>query len=200
VTNSRTSQLRIQRYYQREATVIYPPVDVSAIPLATGPGSYWLAGGRFVAYKKFDVLLRAFSALDLPLKIFGYGPEERRLRAIAGSKTEFIIHADETTKHQLFRDAIGFLNPQMEDCGITAIEAMSAGRPVIDYRKGGATETVIDGVTGQFIDAQTPEAVIEAVRQFRANTFDAQKIRAHAETFSKERFKEQMQVFITNHV
>ncbi|MFA6429815.1 MAG: glycosyltransferase [Patescibacteria group bacterium] len=198
LTNSRTSQQRIHRYYQRASTVIYPPVDVSAIPLATGPGSYWLAGGRFVAYKKFDVLLRAFSALDLPLKIFGYGPEERRLRAIAGPKTEFIIHADEATKHRLFRDAIGFLNPQMEDCGITAIEAMSAGRPVIAYRKGGATETVVEGVTGQFIDAQTPEAVIAAVKNFDASRFDAQTIRAHAATFSKERFKEQMQAFITH--
>ncbi len=192
ITNSRTSQQRIRRYYQREAEIIAPPVDVERIPFTTKPGTYWLTGGRLVAYKRFDLAVRAFAKLNVPLKIFGEGPEMEKLKKIAGPKTEFLGHITDDAKIQLFRDAIAFLHPQIEDFGITAVEAMAAGRPIIAFGQGGAAETVLNGVTGTFFEVQCWEDVGNAVLRFDPGSFDPRKIRQHAETFGKPRFLEQM--------
>lgn len=192
ITNSRTSQQRIRRYYQRDAEIIAPPVDVEHIPLTTKPGTYWLTGGRLVAYKRFDLVVRAFAKLNVPLKIFGEGPEMEKLKKMAGPKTEFLGHITDEAKIQLFRNATAFLHPQIEDFGITAVEAMAAGRPIIAFGQGGAAETVLDGVTGTFFEVQCWEDIGNAVLRFDPSRFDPRKIRQHAETFGKPRFLRQM--------
>ena len=196
VTNSLVSQTRIKRYYGRDAEVIHPPVDVGKIVPSTGTGSYWLAGGRLVGYKRFDAIVRAFAKLDLPLKIFGIGPEEKKLREIAGRKTKFLGHVDDEKKIALYQNCIGFIHPQIEDFGIAAVEAMAAGKPVIAYGKGGGAETVIDGVTGKYIDAQTWVDIGDAVIRFNPEAYDPKTIRAHAERFSKQRFQDELRAFI----
>ena len=195
-TNSRTSRERIRRYYQREATVIPPPVDVERIPLSTHAGSYWLAGGRLVPYKRFDLVVKAFAKLNLPLKIFGEGPDLKKLQNLAGPKTEFLGHVDDRCKIELYEHAIGFLYPQVEDFGITAVEAMAAGKPVLAYNRGGATETVIHGLTGQHFNVQCWEDIGNLILRFDASAFSAQKIREHAEQYSKAHFQERMRAFI----
>ncbi len=192
LTNSRTSQSRIKRYYGRGSTVIAPPVDIERIPFSNKPGTFWLTGGRLVAYKRFDLAVRAFAKLNLPLKIFGEGPELPKLKKLAGPKTEFLGHVTENEKLELFRDAIAFLHPQIEDFGITAVEAMAAGRPIIAFGQGGAAETVIDGTTGTYFEVQTWEDVSNAVMRFDPSRFDARRIRAHAETFAKPAFQNRM--------
>ncbi len=192
LTNSRTSQMRIRRFYSRESEVMAPPVDVDRIPLSTKPGTYWLTGGRLVAYKRFDLVVRAFAKLNLPLKIFGVGPEMDKLRRMAGSKTEFLGHITDEAKIQLFREAIAFLHPQIEDFGITAVEAMAAGRPIIAFGQGGAAETVMDGVTGTFFEMQTWEDIGNAAIRFDPSRYDPRKIRAHAETFGKAAFQKRL--------
>ncbi|MDO8584476.1 MAG: glycosyltransferase [bacterium] len=196
VTNSRTSRERIRRYYQRDAAVIHPPVDIDKIGLSADPGSYWLAGGRLVAYKRFDMIVQAFAKLNMPLKIFGEGPEMPKLRALAGPRTEFVGRVDDSTKIQLLSHAIGFLYPQVEDFGITAIEAMAAGKPVLAFGRGGATETVIHGVTGMHFGEQCWEDIGNAVLRWDGSRFDPAVIRRHAEQFSKQRFHEQMKQFV----
>lgn len=196
LTNSLTSQTRIRRFYRREATVIHPPVDVERIPLSDDPGSYWLAGGRLVGYKRFDLIVRAFAKLDIPLKIFGTGPELRRLRAMAGRRTELLGYVTDAEKIGLYRHAIGFIHPQLEDFGITAVEAMAAGKPVITYGKGGGSETVIADVTGTFLEAQCWEDIGDAVIRFDPSAYDPKAVRARAETFSKQRFQTEMRAFI----
>lgn len=198
VTNSDTSRRRIERYYGREASVVYPPVDVTSIPRAEGPGAYWLTGGRLVGYKRFDLTVRAFAKLNLPLRVFGTGPELPRLRTLAGPRTEFLGHVSDQNKAALYAGAIGFIHPQVEDFGITAVEAMAAGRPVIAYGEGGARETVKDGITGKIIEAQTWEDVGDAVIRFDSGDYDPIAIRAHAESFSKDRFKERFGALIEN--
>lgn len=188
LTNSRISQQRIKRYYQRDAEIVAPPVDVERIPLSTKPGSFWLTGGRLVAYKRFDLVVRAFAKLNLPLKVFGEGPEREKLRAMAGPKTEFLGHITDEAKIQLFHDATAFLHPQIEDFGITAVEAMAAGRPIIAFGQGGAAETVMDGVTGQFFEVQCWEDVGNAALRFDPSKYDPREIRKHAETFGKPAF------------
>jgi glycosyltransferase involved in cell wall biosynthesis len=149
-----------------------------------------------VGYKKIDLTVRAFAKLDLPLKIFGVGPELRRLRRIAGPKTMFLGRISDQTKHQLYANAIGFIHPQVEDFGITAVEAMAAGKPVIAYGEGGAAETIIPNVTGQIIEAQTWEDIGNAIIRWDPARYDSRAIRAHAETFSKERFKERFRQYV----
>ncbi len=192
LANSRTTQNRIRRYYQRPSEIISPPVDIERIPLSTRPGNYWLTGGRLVAYKRFDLVVRAFAKLNVPLKVFGEGPELEKLRRMAGPKTEFLGHITDEAKIQLFREAIAFLHPQIEDFGITAVEAMAAGRPIIAFGQGGAAETVLDGVTGTFFEVQCWEDVGNAALRFDPSRFDPRKIRQHAETFGKPRFMNQM--------
>lgn len=192
LTNSHTSQMRIRRFYARDSEVMPPPVDVDRIPLSTNPGSYWLTGGRLVVYKRFDLVVRAFAKLNLPLKIFGVGPEMDKLRKMAGSRTEFLGHITDEAKIQLFREAIAFLHPQIEDFGITAVEAMAAGRPIIAFGQGGASETVMDGVTGTFIEMQTWEDIGNAAIRFDPSRYDPRKIRAHAETFGKAAFQKRL--------
>lgn len=192
LTNSQTSRGRIKRFYRRDAEVISPPVDIDLIRPSDNHQGYWLTGGRLVAYKRFDLVVNAFNKLDLPLKIFGTGPEEEKLRALAGPKTEFVGAIDETTKFELYRNAIGFIYPHVEDFGITAIEAMAAGKPVIAYQKGGATETILEGKTGIFFKAQIWQELANAVLRFDANSFSAATIRSEAERYSPERFVAEM--------
>jgi len=196
VTNSETSRARIRHYYGRDADIIPPPVDVTRIPMSDGPGRTWLTGGRLVGYKRFDLVVKAFAKLNLPLTIFGIGPEMQKLRAMAGPKTTFLGRVTEDQKIALYRDAIGFIAPQLEDFGITAVEAMAAGRPVLTYGKGGGAETVVDGVTGRHLETQSWEEIGDLVIRFDASRFDPAAIRAHAETFSAERFKERFASFI----
>ncbi len=198
LTNSAISRERIKRYYGRDAEVIYPPVDTKSIPIATDPGEFWLAGGRLVGYKRFDLVVKAFAKLHMPLKIFGIGPEMKKLRAIAGSETEFLGQISDIDKAHLYGRAIGFISPQIEDFGITMVEAMAAGRPVLTFGRGGGKESVIDGVTGIHLESQTWEDIGDAVIRFDPSRFDPATIRAHAETFSTERFKAQLMNAITH--
>ncbi len=151
-----------------------------------------------VAYKRFDLIVQAFAKLHLTLFIFGVGPEEKKLRAIAGPLTRFLGHVDEQTKRDLYQRAIAYIHPQIEDFGITAIEAMAAGKPVIAFGKGGASETVVNGVTGEFLEAQCWEDIGNAVIRFDPTRYHPTTIRAQAEPFGKKRFQEEMRACIAS--
>jgi glycosyltransferase involved in cell wall biosynthesis len=198
ITNSETSRRRISRYYGRDAVVIHPPVDVERIPRAWENEGFWLTGGRLVGYKRFELTVQAFKKLNVPLKIFGVGPELGRLRRLAGPQTEFLGRVTDEDKIRLYEQCVGFIHPQVEDFGITAVEAMAAGKPVIAFGGGGALETVIRGVTGEFIEAQTWEDIGDAVIRFDPARYDPVAIRAHAEGFSKKRFQERIRLFVEN--
>lgn len=189
-TNSETSRARIARYYGRGATVIPPPVQTDAFRVGDGRGGYWLAGGRLVPYKRFDLIVKAFAKLNIPLKIFGTGPEERRLRRMAGPRTELVGHVSDDIRAPLYRDAVGFVSPQLEDFGITMVEAMASGRPVITFGKGGGGEIVEHGVTGIHITEQSWEAIGDAVIRFDPGRFDPHLIRKRAERYAAHRFRE----------
>jgi glycosyltransferase involved in cell wall biosynthesis len=196
VANSKTVQARIKKYYRRDSTVIHPPVDVDQFSITPGEKKYYLIGGRLVKYKRFDLVVQAFTKLGLPLKIFGTGPAEKELKAMAGPNVEFLGRVSDSERAHLFSNAIAFLHPHEEDFGLTAVESMAAGRPVIAYKKGGATETVIEGVTGTFFSNQTPEGLIEVLNRFKPELFVPEKLRAHALTFSTNRFREEISSFV----
>jgi len=208
IANSATVQKRIRKYYRRESVVIYPPVETEKFFLITPEEKndgekYFLAGCRLAPYKRLDIVIEAFKKLggDYKLKIFGDGVDMKRLRQITGDNTniEFLGRVTEEEKARLYSAAEAFINPQEEDFGITAVESMASGRPVIAYRQGGATETIIENKTGIFFDIQTPEVLVETIKSFNPAAFNPQEIKAHAQKFSVDNFKRQMSEFIAAH-
>jgi glycosyltransferase involved in cell wall biosynthesis len=149
-----------------------------------------------VAYKRYDIAIRAFNRLGLPLKIFGDGPEERNLRDISRPNIEFLGRVAPKDLRRLYSECIAFLHPQEEDFGITLLEANAAGRPVIAYAAGGALETVTPGMTGIYFEEQEWESLADAVIRFQPETYHPEQIREHALTFDTERFKERFSMFV----
>ncbi len=198
LANSKVVKNRIARYYNQESRVIYPPVDVHKFYISSKDKDYFLIGGRLVPYKRYDLVIKAFNKLNEPLKIFGSGPELERLKTLAKPNIEFLGRVSEGKKTELYANCKAFLNPQEEDFGITTIEAMAAGRPVIAYKKGGAVETIIEGVTGEFFNDQTWEDLANTVIHFEPEKYNSQQIRQHALKFSKERFQKEIKQFISN--
>lgn len=198
IANSKTVKRRIKKYYKKESTVIYPPVELDMFQISKNIGDYYLIGGRLAAYKRVDIVIKAFKNLGLKLKIYGSGVDMDRLKKIAGTSPniEFLGRVTDQEKADLYSKCLAFINPQDEDFGITPVEAMASGRPVIAYRKGGATETVIEGETGLFFDTQTPTSIQEAVEKFQKMRFNPNKIREHAKQFSRERFKREINNFV----
>jgi len=173
---SDTVKDRIRKYYSRESEVIFPPVEIDKFSISDNPKKYYLAGGRLVPYKKINLAVQAFSRLGIPLKVFGVGPEINFLKKMAKPNVEFLGKVSNEKKKELFADCIAYLNPQEEDFGITTIEAMASGRPVIAYRAGGATETVIDGVTGEFFDEQIWEELADKIIRFNHHQYNPEII------------------------
>lgn len=196
IANSHTVAHRIQRYYQRESTVIAPPVDTSEFSISQDPKRYYLAGGRLVAYKRFDTIVDAFNKLGRPVKIFGSGPEFENLKKKAKSNIELLGRVSNEERTELFENCIAYLHPQEEDFGITPVEAMAAGRPVIAWRRGGAVETVIDGETGLLYDDPHWAELADTVLHFDETAFTPSRIRAHAESFSTPRFHKEMRELV----
>lgn len=190
--NSKTVQARIKKYYGRDSVIIHPPVETEKFSISHGPKNYFLVGGRLVPYKRYDLVIEAFNKTGLPLKIFGAGPVEDGLRRQAKKNIQFLGRVSDAARGELYANCRAFLHPHEEDFGITAVEAMAAGRPVIALRKGGATETVIDGVTGEFFDEQSWEELADHLIRFDDGCYQPEIIRAHAQKFGVERFKEEM--------
>ncbi|HEU4327193.1 MAG TPA: glycosyltransferase [Roseiflexaceae bacterium] len=191
VANSREVAARIRRFYRREATVIPPPVDLPPFH-DLPPGDFYLAGGRLIPYKRLDLAVRAFNKLGLPLVVFGEGRDRAALQQIAGPNISFLGHISEARRHELFARCRAFIFPGEEDFGITPLEAMAAGRPVVAYASGGALDSVVEGETGRFFHEPSAAALAAAVARSRTDHYDARHIRRHAESFRREVFLERM--------
>lgn len=205
VANSQYVAARIRKYYRRESTVIYPPVNVSAGYLSSIVDDYYVVVSRLVPYKRIDLAIEACNRLGRRLKIVGTGPEYRKLRKLAGPTIEFLGRLDGKDLADSYARARAFLFPGEEDFGIAPVEAQSYGRPVIAYGRGGALDTVASLApgeapqlaTGIFFDRQSAEALSDAMVAFERDetSFDPEFIRGHAQRFSLERFKEQFGSF-----
>lgn len=200
IANSKFVANRINKYYKRDSTIIYPPVEIDQFSVAEKIGDYFLIGGRLAPYKRVDIVVEAFKKSGKKLKIFGNGVDENRLRKMAdGAKNiEFLGRVDDKARAELYKNCLAFINPQEEDFGITVVEAMASGRPVIAYRRGGAIETVKEGLSGEFFAEQTSEAVYQAIEKFNVSKYEPEKIRQYAETFSVARFKREISEYINS--
>lgn len=191
IANSQVVARRIRKRYRRQATVINPPVDTKLYsPAAAGKhGDYFLLVSRMIPYKRLDVAIDAFTKLGLPLKVVGAGRQQAELRTRAGSNIHFLGKLPDAEVRKLYANCKAFIFPGQEDFGITPLEAQASGRPVIAYGAGGALETVVPGVTGEFFPCQTAEALADMVSSFNENDYDPAAIRQHAEGFDTEVFK-----------
>ena len=198
IANSKTVQQRIHKYYRRESEVIYPPVDTHLFTPKKEVADYFVAGGRLVPYKRIDLVIKVFNRLLWPLKIFGTGPELRALQNIAKSNIEFLGAVTDEEKAKLLSSARAFLHPQVEDLGITAVEAMASGRPVIASPVGGATETVVEGITGTFFREQSWESLLHTLLSFDYENWDSAKIKEHAGKFNVDLFKTALKQSVDN--
>jgi len=196
IANSHFVAERIKKYYKKDSVVIYPPVDLSKCAISQTQEKYFVIVGRMRPYKRFDLAISAFNRLGIPLKVIGGGEELAHLKENAKPNIEFLGSLPDREKFEIISRAQALIHPQEEDFGITAIEAMGCGRPVIAYDAGGAKETVIDGQTGVLFDEQSWESLGDAVIRFRAKDFDPQVIRTHAEKFGVERFEMEINDFI----
>ncbi len=198
IANSSFVAKRIKKYYHRESEVIHPPIKTSLFYLAEKPERYFLMVGRLLAYKRFDLAIKAFNQLGWLLKIVGDGPDRARLKKMARENIEFIglVPDSKLKDHYAYCQALVF--PQEEDFGIVPVEAMASGRPVIAYQGGGALEIVKPGVTGLFFKEQTVECLIDALKKFSTDDFNSKTIRERAMKFDQERFKEKIKSYINN--
>lgn len=196
IANSHFVSGRIKKYYKQSSTVIYPPVGANKFKLAEKTGTYFLLVGRALPYKKFDIVIEAFNRLGWPLKIIASGPEIPNLKVNAKSNVEFLGYLPDDQLVDHYARAQAFIVPAEEDFGITPLEAMAAGRPVIAYRSGGAIESVIENQTGAFFDEQTPESLMKTLRDFRTDRFNSSVIQNHARLFHENHFKKQITEFI----
>jgi len=189
VANSATVRERIRRLWRRDAEVIYPPVDVTGIPLSDRDDGFLFVAAHLLAYRRIDLAVDAATALRRELVVVGDGPESARLRATAGPSVRFLGRVDRPTLVDLFARCHAYLVPGIEDFGIAPVEAMAAGKPVIAFRSGGATETVVEGRTGVFFERQEAAALAEAIERLDGLAFTPASIRARAEEFDTSVFR-----------
>jgi glycosyltransferase involved in cell wall biosynthesis len=195
IVNSQYVRKRVASIYNRDADVIYPPVNTSLFPLSTRAGEYYLIVSACVPYKRVDLAIQAFNVLRERLVIIGDGPEAKRLREIAGPTVEFLGWQSDEKIRDYYAGCKALIFPGEEDFGIVPVEAMASGKPVIAYARGGATETVLESGasrTGILFQEQTVESLIGAVRRFTPEMFDPKVIRDHALRFDREEYKKRI--------
>lgn len=198
VANSRTVAARIRKYYRRTASVIHPPVSVESFSVLPDEerGDFYLMVGELVRYKRPDLAVSAFSQAGKRLAVIGGGEMLDELRRMAGPTVEILGSQPFDRLRSFYARCRALIFPGEEDFGIVPVEAMASGRPVIAYGRGGALDSVVDGVTGTLFDEASVEALLDAVARSERTSFDPIQIRAHAETFNQQRFKREMRAVI----
>src|SRR4051794_12335028 len=188
---------RIGRYYNRLASVVYPPVDTEFYrPDDIAPEPFALIVSALVPYKRIELAIEACDLIHIPLKIVGGGPERAALERFAGNRAEFLGRLSNEDVRDHYRRAGVVLLPGEEDFGIVPVEAQACGRPVVALNRGGALETVLPGATGVLVDEMSVDAFADGISRALATRFDAGAIRAHAERFGRERFGDQIESLV----
>ena len=189
IANSTHTKEMIKKYYGRDATVVFPPVDTKRFAKNVNKNRHgFIIAGRQTPYKRVDLAVSACSKLNLPLTVIGNGPEHNKLVKLAGPTIKFITNASDEEVARYFAEAEAFIFPGLDDFGITPVEAMAAGTPVIAYQAGGALDYVNPGKTGEFFPKQIVESLVNVLKSFKANKYRPEIISTHASKYSTKTF------------
>lgn len=202
ITNSAEVQKRVKKHYGRDSYVIYPPVDIDRFThfrkqkAENREQNYFLVVSRLGGYKKVNIVVEAFNRLGFSLKVVGAGPQFEYLKSIAKKNIQMLGRLSDRDVTDLIQNCRALIFPTHEDFGIVPVEAMAAGKPVIAYGKGGALETVVEGVTGEFFDKQTPSVIINEIKKFNPKKYKPEACRRQALKFSEVEFKRKIKFFV----
>ncbi len=197
IANSNYTKDRIKEYYDRDAVVINPPVDVERFAgTADEPRRGFVTAGRQTPYKRIDLAVAACTELELPLVVIGNGPDHRRLQRMAGKSVTFLRGKDDQEVAHYFKTSEAFIFPGLDDFGITPVEALAAGTPVIAYKAGGALDYVTPK-TGLFFSQQTTQSLVAALQKFNAANFKRQQLQKSAGQFSAKNFRDHVSDFLS---
>jgi glycosyltransferase involved in cell wall biosynthesis len=196
ISTSRLVQDRILKYYRRKSAIIPPPIRADSFYVESAPENYFLLLMRLVGWKRGDIAVQACSELGLPLVVAGDGRDMARLKSIAGPTVRFVGRVEGEEKAKLYASCAAFILPSVEDFGITPLEAMASGRPVIALGKGGVLDTVVPGRTGEFFEHESAESLKLVLSRFRPDDYDPWVIRAHAEQFDTTHFRSKIKTFV----
>lgn len=189
-------QQRIARLYGRESVIIHPPVETSQFQPIAKPDNYFLVVSRLIPYKRIDLAVEAFTALNLPLIVAGEGRDRVRLQASAGPTVKFLGRVSREELADLMAHCKALIFPGLEDFGISPVEAMASGRPVIAFASGGALDYIREGETGCFFRKQSVQDLARTVQQFDSQQFDSRTIRQFALRFDRSIFEQKLRRFI----
>jgi glycosyltransferase involved in cell wall biosynthesis len=191
---------RIKKYYNREAKVVYPPIDTRFFVPSNDESNFFLIVSALVPYKNIRIAIEAFNEVNLPLKIIGQGPQKRLLKKIARKNIEFIDWVNDEKLKNYYQNCRALIIPNEEDFGLVSLEAQACGKPVIVYSKGGALETIIQGQTGLVFGNASKYDIINTLKDFEKIHFDKSLIRKHAENFSRDSFRNEFTKLINQQV
>ncbi|MEK7172282.1 MAG: glycosyltransferase [Patescibacteria group bacterium] len=194
IANSKTVQNRITKYYRRDSTVIYPPVDISRFKIGKTSEDYFLIVSNLTPFKRLDLAIQLFNKIRRRLVIIGDGPQKEFLQNIAGDTIDFLGHKDDALTAEYLTNCRALIFPGEDDFGITPVEAMACGKPVLAFGRGGAKETVVEGVTGEFFNEPTVASMEDGLARLMLNerNYSPLKCRHRANEFSKEIFIEKI--------
>jgi glycosyltransferase involved in cell wall biosynthesis len=201
IANSNHTKDQIKKYYNRDAVVVHPPVDIDRFkPKGRQIRNGFLVAGRQTPYKSIDLAVAACTELGKPLTVIGNGPEHNKLVDIAGPRVTFLTRVSDAQMAQHFQSAEAFIFPGIDDFGIVAVEAIAAGTPVIALKAGGALDYVKDGKTGKFFEAQTIDSLVNALKEFDSSKFKNADITKSATQYTPQSFNQKIQDFLDNHI
>lgn len=203
LANSQAVAHRVKKFYGREATILYPPVEEEkSLEEAFAPQqkNFFLIVSYLQNYKHVDVAVDACSKLNLPFVIIGDGPQRKNLQKRAGKTVQFLGWQNDNVVHQYLAHCKAFIFPSEDDFGIAPIEAMQHGKPVLALRAGGAQETIVEGVNGEFFDDPHPAVLADGLRRLIKHypNYNPRLIQITAERFNKERFVTSLNAYMSN--
>jgi len=200
IANSANVAARIRACYNRDCDIVPCPVDVDGFAPSDEIDDYYLVVARLLPYKRVALAIEACNAIGVRLVVVGSGPDESRLRRLAGPTVRFAGRVDDAQRRALYARARAVLVPGVEDFGLVALEAAASGRPAIAFAAGGSLETIVEGETGSFFHEATAEALAEKLRSFDPNAFDRRRLVAHAQAYSPQRFRERLRELIEGYL